>query len=216
MHWNDLRLLLWDFFDGGWDALSSRFYEIRTRINASKPPKPISDRETFWNVGVSVALAFSIMGAALLMPDLFQAMQKEGISGSGIQQIFVHRSPNWSAIEEEIQTEWLYRDRQSVSRQPIAERMLVSVDVEPVPINLYQIRKKIRNLNAASNLVYPEVVKVQILVDVKGNYVRHRNLTELPLGLIRQFNEQVAQLDFLPALRQSKPIPYWTEVTFHL
>ena len=129
--------------------------------------------------------------------------------------IVPHTSAHWSEVEEEIQTEWLYRGQKKVRPRPIAERMLVSVDVEPVPINLYQIRKKIRNLNEGSRVHYPEVVKIQVLVDIKGNYVRHRNLTQLPTGLIHQFNEQISHLDFLPALRQSKPIPYWTEVTFH-
>ncbi|MEL6841812.1 MAG: energy transducer TonB [Bacteroidota bacterium] len=89
-----------------------------------------------------------------------------------------------------------------------------AVDVEPVPINLHQVKRRMEVPRELQGLQQTARVKVRILVDERGDYVKHRRPQHLYDILAQTVDEQVSELSFLPALRNGKPVPYWVEVRF--
>lgn len=89
-----------------------------------------------------------------------------------------------------------------------------TVDVDPVPINLHQIRRRVQ----VPHEMLPEHgtvrVRVNVFVDARGEYVDHRIAKHGFPELAKAVESQVSSLSFLPALRNGRPVPYWVEVSF--
>ncbi|MCB9234672.1 MAG: energy transducer TonB [Bacteroidia bacterium] len=90
----------------------------------------------------------------------------------------------------------------------------ITVEKEPVPINLNQI---------IAEIGYPEEVRKQgiegkllfrILVDEKGNYKSHLILKEAHPVLRNAVLSRIKELKFEPAIRNGEPIRFWVTLPF--
>jgi hypothetical protein len=117
---------------------------------------------------------------------------------------------NWQNIEAEMAT-----DLRLVSRQSHGDSDLIApVDVDPVPINLHQIRRRIQiphDLLPKNGTVR---IRANVLVDENGDYLKHRMPDHALPALATAVENHISGLSFLPALRDGKPVPYWVEVSF--
>ncbi len=88
------------------------------------------------------------------------------------------------------------------------------VDVDPVPINLHQIRRRVQ----LPTEMLPEHgairVRVNVLVDEAGEYVAHRIPAHGLPELTKAVENHLPSLSFLPALRNGRPVSHWVEVSF--
>lgn len=89
-----------------------------------------------------------------------------------------------------------------------------AVDREPVARNLAEVKRSVL-------YSYPCTVRragidgtvvARVLVDENGQYLRHRIISRTNCGLSHRCDRHLAQLEFIPAVRDHRPVPAWTNV----
>ncbi|MEL7340987.1 MAG: energy transducer TonB, partial [Bacteroidota bacterium] len=58
-------------------------------------------------------------------------------------------------------------------------------------------------------------VVVRVLVDKRGNYDKHKIITQVHPILTKAVEEHIAKLQFTPAIQGGKPIKFWVNIPFN-
>jgi len=82
----------------------------------------------------------------------------------------------------------------------------------PKPINFNDIVKLIVYPN--NRCAYEDLIVFRILVDEKGNYVRHLPPKHSMPFLTKAIEEHIAKLRFIPATRDEIPVKCWVNIPF--
>lgn len=82
----------------------------------------------------------------------------------------------------------------------------------PQPINLDDIVRLIGYPN--SDLCYEAHIIFRVLVDEKGNYIRHLPPKHSMPFLTKAIEEHIAKLRFIPATRDEIPVKCWANIPF--
>lgn len=83
---------------------------------------------------------------------------------------------------------------------------------DPQPINLKDIVRLIGCPNCY--LCYEASIVFRVLVDEKGNYVRHLPPKKGLPFVIKAIEEHIAKLRFIPATRDDIPVKSWANIPF--
>ncbi len=201
MRLSDLFKLVQDLFNGGLVAAEKRMRQI----NQTNPPRQRITPQVLWHLWAIVGML-------------------------AINYLVIVHVPQWTKMwnqqsqkmsKDIVHIEWAPEVWQSHKAPIVPKRyadnshlLQAIVDVEPVPINLHQIRRRIEIPSQLKSLNTTARIKVSVLVDEKGNYVQHRQPQHRYSELAKAVEAQASKLSFLPALRNGKPVPYWVEVRF--
>ena len=90
----------------------------------------------------------------------------------------------------------------------------IPVEVEPKPLNMQDIQMAIGYPKVASDAGIEGTVIVRILIDTKGNYVRHVVLNEAHPALEEAVVTKIPDLTFEPAQNEGKPVNFWINLPF--
>lgn len=201
MRLSDLFILVQDLFDGGLAAANKSMRQIN-ESNSSRQRITPQMLWHFWAILGMLAVNYLVI---VHVPQWTQIWNQE-VKTAPAEVMHIE----WSPEVWESQSTSMIHNRDAADRQ----RSQTIVDVEPVPINLHQIRRRIEIPFHLKTLNSTARIKLRVLVDEKGNYVQHRQPQHLYPDLAQAVNEQASQLSFLPALRNGNPVPYWVEVRF--
>ncbi|MEL6592497.1 MAG: energy transducer TonB, partial [Bacteroidota bacterium] len=58
-------------------------------------------------------------------------------------------------------------------------------------------------------------VVVRVLVDKRGNYDKHKIITQVHPILTKAVEEHISKLQFTPAIQGGKPIKFWVNIPFN-
>jgi len=86
---------------------------------------------------------------------------------------------------------------------------------EPTPINFEEIKKIIGYPAMAKEAEIEGRVIVRVLVDEKGNYIKHTVLKDPHPILTKAVTDKIDRLIFNPAIQNNKPIKGWITLPFH-
>lgn len=90
----------------------------------------------------------------------------------------------------------------------------IAVEKEPQPVNLDDIKKRIGYPPAAREAGIEGTVVVRVLVDEKGNYVKHIVLQSPHPLLEKAVVKELPNLKFTPGIQAGKPIRVWVNIPF--
>ncbi|MEM6346853.1 MAG: energy transducer TonB [Bacteroidota bacterium] len=199
MRLTDFYKLVLELFNGGVAAAAKKMQQINLARSSNQQITP-QLLWHFWAILAMMAVNFFVMVHLPQWTEILSNFDQKQATAANIQ---------WSPeVWESKQVPLL--NSQATTNYPVQK----IVDVEPVPINLHQVRHRINIPSALRGLNTTARVKLRVLVDEKGDYVRHRQPQHLYPELAQAVNEQAAKLSFLPALRNGKPVPYWVEIRF--
>ncbi|MDP5172207.1 MAG: TonB family protein [Bacteroidia bacterium] len=91
----------------------------------------------------------------------------------------------------------------------------VSVEQEPVPVNIDDIKSLIGYPQIARDAGIQGQVVVRVLVDKTGNYDRHRIVKSVHPILDEAVSQQLSKLKFTPAIQGGRPIKFWVNIPFN-
>ncbi|TAE56001.1 MAG: energy transducer TonB [Bacteroidetes bacterium] len=91
----------------------------------------------------------------------------------------------------------------------------VFAEEEPKPVNLDDIKKLVGYPQIARDAGIQGTVVVRVLVDKKGNYGKHRIISQAHPVLAKAVEEHLAKLKFTPAIQGGKPIQFWVNIPFN-
>lgn len=91
----------------------------------------------------------------------------------------------------------------------------VSVEQEPVAVNLNDIKSLIGYPQIARDAGIQGVVLVRVLVDKTGNYDRHRIVKSVHPILDEAVEQHLSKLKFTPAIQGGRPIKFWVNIPFN-
>jgi outer membrane biosynthesis protein TonB len=91
----------------------------------------------------------------------------------------------------------------------------IFVQEQPKPINMDEIRKKIGYPIVTKEAVFWGAIMLNVLVDEKGNYVRHIVSEGESSLLLEEIEKYINQLKFTPAMLNGKAIAFWLNVPFY-
>lgn len=200
MRLTDFYLLALELLNGGLSAAQRKMQQI----NRQKRPQHRFTPQLVWHLWAILAMIGVNYLVIVHVPQWVSWMQTSSPKAATSVQI------DWNP---EV---W----QQDASIKPVYEEKTQAwasqsaVDVEPVPINLHQVKRRMEVPRELQGLQQTARVKVRILVDERGDYVKHRRPQHLYDLLAETVDEHVSELSFLPALRNGKPVPYWVEVRF--
>lgn len=93
---------------------------------------------------------------------------------------------------------------------------VVSIMIPPQTINLAEVTGMIGYPRKARELGIKGTVKVRILVDKEGDYVRHKIMSSPHKILAESVNKNIHKIMFTPAIGPDrKPTMYWVNVPVH-
>ncbi|MEZ4829479.1 MAG: energy transducer TonB [Bacteroidia bacterium] len=90
----------------------------------------------------------------------------------------------------------------------------VFAEAEPTPINMEEVRTLIGYPQIARDAGISGNVVLRVLVDKRGNYVRHKVINEVHPLLTQAIEPNIPKLRFTPAIQAGKPIAFWVNVPF--
>ena len=93
------------------------------------------------------------------------------------------------------------------SQEPFAP-----LDQEPEPLNYTQLIRQISYPSSAQRGGVEGLVQVLILVDERGNYVRHKIARSAHPLLSQAVDPYIACLQFQPAIYQGRTVRAWTAI----
>ena len=100
-----------------------------------------------------------------------------------------------------------------ISEEPDVNGFIV-VSEEPEPLNMPEVRMIIGYPDEARDKNIQGQVVVRILVDEKGNYVKHVMIKSVHPSLDNAVVANLHKLKFSPAKRGEKPVKFWVNVPF--
>lgn len=95
-----------------------------------------------------------------------------------------------------------------------ADDAFIFVQEEPKPVNMADIKKLVGYPQIARDAGIQGDVVLRILVDEKGNYVKHKIIKQAHPILAQACEAQVPKLKFTPAIQGGKSIKFWVNVPF--
>lgn len=87
-------------------------------------------------------------------------------------------------------------------------------EVEPVPLNMEEVYSMIGYPPAAKKKNIQGKVVLQVQIDERGNYLKHRVLKNPHPLLTEAVVAQIDHLRFSPAIMDHKPIKVWVTIPF--
>lgn len=91
----------------------------------------------------------------------------------------------------------------------------VSVEQEPVPVNINDIKSLIGYPQIARDAGIQGQVVVRVLVDKTGNYDRHKVVKSVHPILDEAVQAHLSKLKFTPAIQGGRPIKFWVNIPFN-
>ncbi|MEM6765780.1 MAG: TonB family protein [Bacteroidota bacterium] len=101
-----------------------------------------------------------------------------------------------------------------ISNQEPDMDTFITVQEEPEPINMSALQKEIGYPAPAVMAEIQGVVVVRILVDEKGQYVKHKTIQQVHPLLAKAVEKHIHKLSFTPAIQANRPIKFWVNVPF--
>jgi TonB family protein len=90
----------------------------------------------------------------------------------------------------------------------------VIVEKPAIPINLTEFKLELGYPTEAKRLEVSGKVILKVLVNERGNYVRHIVLKDPHAALTTAVESKIRQLRYAPAVHGSKAVPYWITLPF--
>lgn len=90
----------------------------------------------------------------------------------------------------------------------------IMVEKVPQPVNLDEVVELIGYPELAKESSIEGQVIVRILLDEKGNYMKHSVIKNPHPLLTKAVEKQVHKLKFTPAIQAGKPVKYWVTIPF--
>lgn len=113
---------------------------------------------------------------------------------------------------------------ESVEEEPIDKNFMprvepdvnafIFVSEEPQPLNMEEVRRRIGYPEIARDAGIEGQVVVRILVDERGNYMRHKMIKKVHPILSKSVEAALLLLKFTPAIQNNRPIKYWVNLPF--
>ncbi len=103
---------------------------------------------------------------------------------------------------------------QDPGTQPPGIHEFVLVEREPAPTNLDDVKRMIGYPAAAYEAQIDGKVIVRILIDEKGNYLKHSVLKDPHPLLTQAVVAQVPKIKFSPAIKDGHPVKLWVTLPF--
>lgn len=91
----------------------------------------------------------------------------------------------------------------------------IPVDLTPDPVNMSEVKAAIGYPQAAIDSNLSGIVVVRILVNEKGEYVKHKVIKSPGKALSDAVEAKISALTFSPAMQGTNSIMYWVNVPFH-
>ncbi len=91
---------------------------------------------------------------------------------------------------------------------------LISVDEEPVPLNMADIQRTIGYPVTAREEGMQGTVVLRVLVDEGGNYLDHSVITQISPLLTEPVEREIANIKFTPAIVEGVPVKFWVNIPF--
>lgn len=91
----------------------------------------------------------------------------------------------------------------------------VSVEQEPVPVNIDDIKNLIGYPQIARDAGIQGQVVVRVLVNKTGNYDRHKVVKSVHPILDEAVQKHLSKLKFTPAIQGGRPIKFWVNIPFN-
>ena len=88
--------------------------------------------------------------------------------------------------------------------------------IEARPNNLSSVSSQIDDSYSLIDGRVEGSVKVNILINNKGEYIRHKQLTGHPQELASVIEEHIYKLTFTPAEKNGKKVASWLNMKFHI
>lgn len=88
------------------------------------------------------------------------------------------------------------------------------VQEEPRAVNMADIQKLVGYPAIAKEAGIQGEVVVRILIDEKGNYMKHKIIKQMHPILAKAVEDQLSRLKFTPAIQGGKAIKFWVNVPF--
>lgn len=85
---------------------------------------------------------------------------------------------------------------------------------EPRAINMNDIRNLVGYPQIARDAGIEGMVVLRVLIDERGNYVRHKVIKQAHPILAEACEQKVNRLKFTPAIQGNRPIKFWVNVPF--
>jgi periplasmic protein TonB len=102
----------------------------------------------------------------------------------------------------------------NVQDEPDVNKVTI-FEVAPNPLNMEEVMKKIGYPPIAKEAGIEGQVMLRILVDEKGNYVRHIISKAAHPLLQAEVEKHAQELYFTPAIQDGKPIKSWVNIPFN-
>ena len=96
----------------------------------------------------------------------------------------------------------------------IGPGIFISVDEEPVAVNIDDIKSLIGYPQLAADADVEGVMVARILVDKLGNYKKHIVIRDAHPLLQDEVEKHLSKLKFTPAIQGGRPISFWVNVPF--
>ncbi|MEL6673290.1 MAG: tetratricopeptide repeat protein [Bacteroidota bacterium] len=90
----------------------------------------------------------------------------------------------------------------------------VYVDKEPNPTNLEAVRSTMAYPTEAIEAGAEGTVVARVLVNTKGEYIKHRMVTQIHPALVAAVEEKIENLSFSPAMIKDSAVMFWVNVPF--
>ena len=87
--------------------------------------------------------------------------------------------------------------------------------IEATPNNLNSVSSQIDDTYSLIGDRVEGSVKVNILINNQGEYIRHKQLTGHPQVLASAIEEHIYKLNFTPAEKNGKKVASWLSMKFH-
>ncbi len=91
----------------------------------------------------------------------------------------------------------------------------IFAEEEPKPVNMADVQKLIGYPQIARDAGIEGNVVVRVLVDKRGNYDKHKIITQVHPILTKAVEEHINKLQFTPAIQGGKPIKFWVNIPFN-
>lgn len=92
---------------------------------------------------------------------------------------------------------------------------LVAAERQPQPLNMREVQRRIGYPQAARDAGVGGTVVMRVLVDEKGNYLRHKLINQAHPLLVEAVEQHLSLLEFEPAVQSGKPIKFWVNIPFN-
>lgn len=101
-----------------------------------------------------------------------------------------------------------------VDKKELKPDTFVWVDEEPRPINMDEISRVVEYPTILRDARIEGTVVMRVLVDKRGQYVKHIVINSPHPMLTDEVAEHVDKLQFTPAIQGGKPITFWVNIPF--